>query len=74
MIDETDLIKRLDEEWRSPSEIRHSLKVRGRSPEIAETLKKLADSGKIDRIIRRTPVIKSNGANLTIKLYRRLSV
>ena len=70
-IDETALADSLDDEWRSPAQIRSRLGLRAWSTRIATALDRLADSDQIDRLSQDTEVQKRNGGNLRIRYYRR---
>jgi hypothetical protein len=71
VIDEAALIASLDDEWRSPAQIRTRLGIRVWATRIAIALERLAESGKIDRRSQETDVRKRNGGNLRIRYYRR---
>jgi len=72
-IDETALIDSLDDEWRSPAQIRTRLGLQIWSTRIATALERLANRDQIERRSQETPVRKRNGGNLTIRYYRRRS-
>ena len=71
MIDEAALIDSLDDEWRSPAQIRTRLGIRIWSTRIVAALERLANRGKIDRRSQETDVRKRNAGNLRIRYYRR---
>jgi hypothetical protein len=71
-IDEAVLIDSLDDEWRTPLQIRTRLGLRQLwSIRIANALERLADSDQIDRRLQVTDVRKRYGDYLTIRHYRR---
>src|SRR5579871_3886668 len=72
-IDETALIDSLDDDWRSPAQIRTRLGLQIWSTRIATALERLANRDQIERRSQETPVRKRNGGNLTIRYYRRRS-
>ena len=71
LLDETALIDSLDDEWRSPAQIRTRLGLRLWSTRLATALERLADRGQIDRRSQETDVRKCHGGHLTIRYYRR---
>lgn len=73
-IDEAELIDALDNEWRSPAQIRARVGLQTWSAVVADALERLADVGKIDRRSQDTLVRKHAGGNLTISQYRRRSL
>jgi hypothetical protein len=71
VIDEAALIDSLDDEWRSPAQIRIRLGIRVWSTRLATALDRLADRDQIDRRSYETDVPKRRGGNLRIRHYRR---
>jgi len=72
-VDDRDIIACLDRNWRSMVQVRGRLGVNMNvAAELADSLERLANAGKIERSVRETAVPKRYGGRLSIRFYRRL--